>query len=150
MYLIKDALNLASFQVNPSQIDVTNKEMIVAHCTVPTCMTSSFTLTTHFESKIGIAIKGKFKEKEKITLIKLSPLLDKIVILEGYIVSNLSSDKLCRTQLKLKINDEYDLNYFLTKPLGNHHILALDTLDISNKEKLISYIKEKNYKIDII
>ena len=53
-----------AFQANPSRIDIKNNSMLIAHCTIPTKMTTSYKLDTHFESGIGVAIKGELKNKD--------------------------------------------------------------------------------------
>lgn len=108
------------FQANPSQIDSDNNTIIFAHCTLPLNMTNSYTLDTHYESGIGVAIRGKLKE-DKVTIFKLSRDLKHYFVSSGKILENLNEDNLCRTQIKVKI--DHDINYFLTRPYGNHHII---------------------------
>ena len=47
-----------------NMIDVINKKMVLAHCTLPLDMVSEYKLDTHFESGIGVAVRGKLKEEE--------------------------------------------------------------------------------------
>lgn len=140
MYLIKKYCNEVSFQANPSQINLENKEIIFAHCTLPLSMCTSFSLLTHFESNIGVSIKGKLKE-DNITIFKLSANLKDYKIIEGKIIENLNYNNLCRTQIKIKVNNIDDLKYFLTKPLGNHHIIFY-----GHKQKYLSEIMSEILK----
>ena len=139
MYLMRAICDKPSFQANPSQIDVNNSTMIIAHCTLPLSMTTSYTLTTHFESGIGIGIKGELKE-EDCAIFRIGPDLDKYVLLRGHILRNLNKNNLCRTQIEIKVND--DINYFLTSPLGNHHLVVYG----KDFDKLTTFLSEKGLK----
>lgn len=130
MFLIKNLTDSESFQANPSKIIVENNEIILAHCTIPLKMCTSFRLDTHFESRIGVAIKGELLP-QKIGILRIASTLDKYVILTGEIVKNLNQTNLCRTQILVKLDNDSNVKYFLTKPLGNHHIIFY-----SNSEKL--------------
>lgn len=139
MYLVKKLLNKPSFQANPSEIDTVNREMILAHCTLPLKMTNSYTFTTHYESKIGVGIKGEMN-LGKCFIFRISADLDKYVILNAEIVENLSRCNLCRTQIRVKVKK--GINYFLTNPLGNHHIIVYG----DDYDKIINYLDSKNLK----
>ncbi|MCQ2796057.1 MAG: hypothetical protein MJ213_01940 [Bacilli bacterium] len=109
-----------TFQANPSYIDVKNKKIILAHCTIPTKMTISYKLDTHFESGIGVAIKGKLKTTD-ITMFRLSSNLKDYFVAEGKIIKNGDNPQRCRTQIEVKFKD--DISSLLTNPCGNHHII---------------------------
>lgn len=119
MYLIKSLVKAPSFQANPSRINTNTNEIIFAHCTIPTNMLNKFYLTSHYESKIGVAIKGELNTSP-VTIFKLGANLKDYYCEEGLIECNLNEAELCRTQIKIKLND---VSYFLTNPLGNHHII---------------------------
>lgn len=121
MYIVKEALNLPSFQANPARIDVQNQKMVFAHCTIPFKMLDRFYLDTHYESKIGVAIKGYLKE-DKITLFKLSSNLKDYYLETGKILNSLDETNLCRTQIEIKVDNNID--YFLKRPYGNHHLIV--------------------------
>lgn len=120
MYIVKEALNSSSFQANPARIDVQNKKMVFAHCTIPFKMLDHFYLDTHYESKIGVAIKGYLKE-DKITLFKLSSNLKDYYLETGKILNSLDETNLCRTQIEIKVDN--NIEYFLKRPYGNHHLI---------------------------
>ena len=46
------------------------EEIVFAHCTIPINMISSPKLMTHYESGIGVALRGKLEERE-VTIFKL-------------------------------------------------------------------------------
>lgn len=109
------------FQANPSRIDTECGELLFAHCTIPLDIPSSIQYDTHFESGIGVGIHGEFPEGP-VTLFKVSGELGRCFLAEGQLLRNQYEDNLCRTQVVVKIQPE-EARYFLTNPIGNHHIL---------------------------
>ena len=109
------------FQANPARIDVETGEMLFAHCTIPFNMVDEFCYDTHFESGIGVGIHGHFPEGP-VTVFKLSGALDRAFIAEGELFRNQYEQNLCRTQVWLRLSPA-DARYFLTDPIGNHHII---------------------------
>ena len=109
------------FQANPARIDLQTGEMLFAHCTIPFNMVDEFNYDTHFESGIGVGIHGHFPEGP-VTVFKLSGTLDRAFIAEGELFRNQYEQNLCRTQVWLRMSPD-DARYFLTDPIGNHHII---------------------------
>ena len=108
------------WMANPAQIDVENSQLILAHCTVPTCMTENVKLDTHFESNQGIGLIGQMK-KTDVTLFRLGGTeLNKKFVCTGKIIPHEKNPNLCRTQIRVKVDDHNKLNELLTNPLGNH------------------------------
>jgi L-fucose isomerase-like protein len=107
--------------------------IVLAHCTLPLSMCESYKLNTHFESGIGVAIKGNIKEQE-ITIFKLARNLKDYYVSTGKIITNINENNLCRTQIVVKLDD--DVKYFLNRPYGNHHIIVLG----NHKDKIIQYM----------
>lgn len=62
MMITKAVTGVSGFQANPSRIDPKTGEMLVAHCTIPLNMVTRYELDTHFESGIGIGIRGYMAE----------------------------------------------------------------------------------------
>ena len=120
MYLVRKIKGKSSFQANPSVIDVEKNEIVFAHCTLSLDMCESFSYLTHFESKIGVAIRGKLK-KTRIGVFRLSSNLKDFYYDEGVILENLEEENLCRTQIRVKMDNEID--NMLKNPTGNHHII---------------------------
>lgn len=108
------------FLCNPSRFDTSAKTAVFAHCTIPVTMLKSYELNTHFESGIGVAIQGKF-EKDSCTIFKCAGDLSRFHAQEGEILDMPFSDMLCRTQIKVSLDD---FSYFLTNPINNHHIIC--------------------------
>ena len=113
-------LGSTGFQANPSRIHVDSNEITFAHCTVPLNMVQSCSYDTHFESGIGIGLKGEFAEG-KMTIAKLAGDLNRSWFCETDLVANLSERNLCRTQIVLR--GQGFAEYFLSNPIGNHHVI---------------------------
>ncbi len=111
------------FQANPSMIDSETKEMILAHCTLPVNMVTDFSLMTHYESGLGVALRGKIPTGD-VTLFKCSGLLDSYFVSKAELIENLTKNDLCRSQIKIQIDDE-TIEYFLTESIGNHHLICI-------------------------
>lgn len=124
MMLHRALTNSSSFQANPACINPETGEMLFAHCTIPFDMVSRYELDTHFESGIGVGIRGYVPEGS-VTVCKLSGDLSRCFVAEGKLIRNQSAPDLCRTQLAIRLNNPYDTDYFLTNPIGNHHVIAM-------------------------
>lgn len=121
MHILNKITGMAGFQANPSRINIKENKMVLAHCTMPLNMCDSYKLDTHFESGIGVAVKGELK-RQKITIFKLCRDLKNYFVTTGTIINNLNESNLCRTQIEIIIDK--DIEYFLTNPYGNHHVIV--------------------------
>ena len=121
MMVAQAVTGFSGFQANPARIDVETGQMLFAHCTVPFNMVGNWKYDTHFESGIGVGIHGELAEGP-VTVFKLSGKLDRHFVAEGELLYNQYEDNLCRTQVMLQLKPE-DARYFLTCPIGNHHII---------------------------
>ena len=126
MKMIQSVTGLSGFQANPSTIDPEAGEILFAHCTIPLNMVERYEYDTHFESGIGVGIRGYMKEG-KVTVFKVSGDLSRSFIAEGTLVRNQSKPDLCRTQQLIRLSDKSQASYFLTNPIGNHHIIVPGT-----------------------
>ena len=122
MMVVRSLLGLSGFQANPSNINPETGEMLFAHCTIPFDMVENYELDTHFESGIGIGIRGYMKEGP-VTIFKLSGDLSRYFVAEGTLVRNQANPDLCRTQQVIELSDKSQTAYFMTNPIGNHHII---------------------------
>ena len=113
---------VSGFQANPARIDATTGRMLFAHCTIPFNMVEDWQFDTHFESGIGVGIHGIFPEGP-VTVFKVSGDLRRHFAAEGELLGNQYESNLCRTQVILQMSPE-DARYFLTDPIGNHHIIV--------------------------
>ena len=120
--MISNALTgVSGFQANPAQIDVESGRILFAHCTIPFNMVENWQFDTHFESGIGVGIHGIFPAGP-VTVFKVSGDLGRHFAAEGELLDNQYEPNLCRTQVILRLKPE-DARYFLTDPIGNHHII---------------------------
>jgi hypothetical protein len=135
MYILNAVTNQSSFQANPSRIDFEKNEIVFAHCTLPLDMSKTYNVMTHYESGIGVALRGKLRLTD-ITVFKLSRNLKDYYVSEGVIIENLEENNLCRTQIKVRLND---VSYFLKNPYGNHHLIVYG----KHKKNIDQYFIEK-------
>jgi L-fucose isomerase-like protein len=126
MMIARAATGVSGFQANPASIDPETGEMVFAHCTIPLNMVERYELDTHFESGIGVGIRGYMKEGP-VTIFKVSGDLSRHFIAEGELIRNESKSDLCRTQQVIRLlptaAQPQPLQYFLTNPIGNHHVI---------------------------
>lgn len=123
MLICQALLDITGFQANPSSIDPDTGMMTLAHCTIPLNMVSSYELDTHYESGIGVGIRGNIFEGDA-TLFKVSGDLSRYFIAEGTMAINKPNPSLCRTQVNISLDDPALVrDYFLSDPIGNHHIV---------------------------
>lgn len=122
MMIVRSLLGISGFQANPSTINPETGEMLFAHCTIPLDMVERYELDTHFESGIGVGIRGYMKEGP-VTIFKISGDIQRYFIAEGTLVRNQAKPDLCRTQQVIQLDDKSQVQYFLTNPIGNHHII---------------------------
>ena len=122
MKIVQSLLGVSGFQANPASINPETGEMLFAHCTIPFNMVERYELDTHFESGIGVGIRGYMKEGP-VTIFKVSGDLSRSFIAEGELVRSQAKPDLCRTQQVIQLADKRQTEYFLTRPIGNHHII---------------------------
>ena len=111
------------FQSNPATIDPETGTILMAHCTIPLNMVNRIELDTHYESGIGVGIRGYMTEGP-VTLFKVSGDLSRHYVAQGTLVRNQAKADLCRTQQVIRLDEPAKVNYFLTCPIGNHHIVV--------------------------
>ena len=123
MMIVRSLMGVSGFQANPASINPETGQIIFAHCTIPLDMVERYETDTHFESGIGVGIRGFMKEGP-VTIFKVSGDLSRHFIAEGALLRNESKPDLCRTQQVIELADKsLTTSYFLTNPIGNHHIV---------------------------
>ena len=122
MMIARSLLGVSGFQANPAHINPQTGEMLFAHCTIPFNMTHRYELDTHFESGIGVGVRG-YVNAGPVTIFKASGLLDRYFAAEGILEACQAGGDLCRTQEVIRLATPADTSYFLTNPIGNHHII---------------------------
>ena len=121
--LARALTGLSGFQANPASIDTNTGSIVFAHCTIPLNMVERYELDTHFESGIGVGIRGYMKPGP-VTVFKVSGDLSRHFIAEGELIENQAKQDLCRTQQLIRLKNKDSMAYFLTEPIGNHHIIV--------------------------
>lgn len=110
------------FMSNPQQVVAERNAVWLAHCTIARRLVSGYTLRSHFESGLGVAIQGASREKA-VTLARLGgPGLTELFVSDGRILEDGRSEDRCRTQYLVEL--ALPVSTFLEKPLGNHHVLV--------------------------
>ena len=121
MMIGRAVTGVSGFQANPSSINPETGEMVFSHCTVPLDMVSAYGLDTHFESGIGVGIRGSIPEGP-VTVFKVAGDISRHFVCEGELLRCEAKPDLCRTQAVLRLPSSA-AEYFLTEPIGNHHII---------------------------
>ena len=120
MMIARKVAGQSAFQANPSRIDPTTGTFVFAHCTAPLDMLRRYEYDSHFESGIGVAVRGELP-CGVVTLFKISPDMSQCFVCEGELQRNLKEKNLCRTQVQIHMDNVAE--YFLSRPIGNHHII---------------------------
>lgn len=123
MMVVRALCGVSCFQANPASINPETGEILFAHCTIPFDMVQRYELDTHFESGIGVGIRGYVPEGP-VTICKLAGDLSQAFIAEGKLLHCQAKPDLCRTQLMIRLDDPLQTSYFLTNPIGNHHVIV--------------------------
>ena len=85
-----------------------------------------------------MGLHGEFPEGP-VTIAKLSGDLSRAFLADGQLLRNQYEDNLCRTQVIVKVSPE-EAGYFLTNPIGNHHIIIPGHHKALFREFLASWI----------
>lgn len=110
-----------AFMGNVVSVDPSLRTLGLAHCTCPLSMTAQYSITTHFESGLGVGIAGRIP-LGPCTVFRLGgERLDRLFVREGTTEEAAIRDDLCRTQVRVAVDGPID--ELLEAPLGNHHIL---------------------------
>ena len=122
MAIVRSLFDVSGFLTNSATINPETGELLFVHCTIPLDMVERYELDTHFESGVGTGVRGFMKEGP-VTVFKVSGDLKRHFIAEGRLVMNLALPNLCRTQQVIQLSDRMQAHYFLTDPIGNHHVV---------------------------
>ena len=143
MFIVKACTEKVSFQANPSKITFGDKEsdneVLFAHCTLPLSMANKVEFMTHFESGLGIGVRGELSKGE-VTIFKLSRDLKSSLLITGQIKENLSLPNYCCTQILVKLEDE-ELYTLINKNFGNHVIISYGD-NVSEISNILHYYSE--------
>ena len=121
MAVLQTLTGQSGFMANPSCMDPETGEIIFAHCTLPIDMPDKYSLTTHFESGIGVAVSCDLAP-QKMTIFKCDDTLKRYYAGRAELLETLHKSDLCRSQMRLRLEDGTE--YFSCRPINNHHIIC--------------------------
>lgn len=121
MMIVKLVTGKSCFMANPSSMDFEKGEMVLAHCTIPLDMPESYSLVTHFESGMGVAVSSDVKPG-KVTIFKCDDTLKRFFIERADLLGSLHEEFLCRSQMRLK--PERGPKYLLDNAVCNHQCVV--------------------------
>jgi L-fucose isomerase-like protein len=110
------------FMANPQDVDPAAGTLWLAHCTIARRLVSRYSLRSHFESSLGVGITGEIPPGPATVARIGGADLRALFVSDAEIVANGDSPERCRTQVLLRL--AADVRELLTRPLGNHHVLA--------------------------
>jgi L-fucose isomerase-like protein len=123
MLLVRTLLDQPSWIANPASVDPDTDRVLLAHCTVAPSMVDGVQLHTHFESGIGIGLRGRFAPGP-VTLLRLGGgALERLWVSDGEIERTGEAEDLCRTQVVVRLTGT-PARSLLDHPLGNHLVLV--------------------------
>lgn len=126
MLAAKAVTGVTGFMCNPSQINVHDNTILLAHCTIGLKQTKSYIVRNHFESLSGVAVQGVLPNGD-YTLLKCGGnALDEFYVTSARLVTNTDFDDVCRTQVRMHLGSP--CSYFFNNPIGNHHVLLKGNL----------------------
>ncbi len=122
MMLVKFLTGQSAFMANVTEVDQDHNSVAFAHCTVPLGIVDSYEITSHAETSKSVGLRGRFKPQE-VTIVKVfGNDLSQFWVSGGTLVENLGVEGNCRTQIRVSLEEPVD--YFLEKPLANHHLIV--------------------------
>ncbi|KAL7719632.1 Fucose isomerase [Entamoeba marina] len=123
MMIVQALTKQTGFMANPSIINKVKNEVMLAHCTIAPNLCENYVIRSHFETQTGIAIQGIMPLGD-VTVVKCGgKYLDEYFVSSGILLENHDYVNACRTQIRIHLKES--VKYFLTNPVGNHHIVIL-------------------------
>ncbi|HNT94346.1 MAG TPA: hypothetical protein PKJ71_11685 [Bacteroidales bacterium] len=119
MMAVKALTGSVPWMANTTRL--TEKSIVLSHCTVPFDLVKDMTLRTHYETGFSLAVDGEINAS-KVTVCRFSEKLDRAFIADGRIISRPRLADACRTQVEIAISQE-SVRELMEKPLGNHLLL---------------------------
>lgn len=126
MTIVNKITSRSTFQANPSYINYEKKKVLFAHCAAPFDLLTHYELDTHFESGLGVAIKGEFP-LNRCTIVKIAPNLKDYICFQGKVVGNPHEKGYCRSQMLVELTDE-NLYSLVSENFANHVVITYSSL----------------------
>lgn len=126
LHWMRSLTGMTGWMANPSRISVDKEkgtaQALIAHCTAPRSILSSYGLRSHFESGLGVAIAGIIPEGP-VTLVRIGGKeLDRVWFSEASVIGSPRQEGLCRTQAMITF-PAARAEELLENPLGNHLVM---------------------------
>lgn len=119
MMLCKELTGTVPWMANVNK--VTSEVCKFSHCTIAPKLVSDYTVKTHFETNMGTAIQGSFKN-DLVTIFRFDRHLQKAFVATANVTDRPKSPSACRTQIEVKLK-ENEVKLLREQPLGNHHLI---------------------------
>lgn len=119
MMLCRELTGLIPWIANINK--ATEEVCMFSHCTIAPGLVSDLTVKTHFETGLGTAIQGRFKE-DTVTIFRFDRTLGKAFIASAEVTGRPAFSTACRTQIEVKLSRE-EVRLLKQFPLGNHHLI---------------------------
>ncbi len=120
----REATGETPWMANPARIDINSNALTLAHCTVPCSIVDSYSLRSHFESGLGAAVAGVIPNGS-VTLLRVGGRrLDRVWVAHGEITGSGCDERMCRTQVDVRLEYTERVSNLLEHPLGNHLVLV--------------------------
>lgn len=119
MMLGKELSGMVPWIANTNK--VTNDLCVFSHCTIAPCLIDNMQIKTHFETGMGTAVEGDFKN-DVITIFRFDNTLSKAFVATTKIIGRPKSPTACRTQIEVQLS-EREVHLLQENPLGNHHLI---------------------------
>ncbi len=139
MAILRKVSGKTPFMANVSYLkSYQNKlNLVLAHCTIGLTATKGYNLHTHFETDRGVGIEGFF-EKGSVTMLRIGGAkLNSAAVITGEQTGIEFSPQRCRTQIGIETDEKWT-NYFIERPLGNHHVVVSGDYEKELKKLLSS------------
>lgn len=112
---------------NTVYVDAGLNRVLLAHCTIATSLTESFSLKAHYETNASVAVDGRVREGSIVTAAKFSNDFEKLLAFSARVTaSSLDLDYCCRTQIEVEVVG--DVKKLLDAGFGNHLVLAFNDI----------------------
>lgn len=122
MLVARHLFDQPAWIANPASVEIAGNTILLAHCTVAPSMVNDIELHTHFESGLGVGLRGRFSPGW-VTLMRLGGHgLDQHWFADGEVMRGGDSPDLCRTQVTIRVADQ-PVAELLEHPLGNHVVM---------------------------
>jgi hypothetical protein len=123
MMLVRALFDEPSWVANPAVIDREVNQLLLAHCTVAPSMVDDVELHTHFESGLGIGLRGTFSPGWVRSLRLGGRSLERHWFAEAEVLASGTSPDLCRTQVTLRVADQV-VGTILDDPPRTHLVMV--------------------------